>query len=443
MTATEHATQGPIKGDRSGLLALWGANGISALGSAMTNLAVPWFILQTTGSAARTGLVATAMTAGGVISGVLSGPLIDRFGFKRFSVLTDVVSALLVAAIPWLYAAGALPFWLILVLVFVITCMQGPGDAARYALVPGLAHRAGTTIERANGVDRVVAKATLLVGPIVGGVLIAVLGPEDVLYVDAVTFAASAVLVALFVHPRSHEEGAAAPAERGRSYRDDLFVGLRFVFSNGLLLSMVAVVAVANALDGALVTVVLPVYALDVWGSPTALGALTSAIGGGALIGAAVFSAIGHRMPRRLTFLVAGAGGVVLLYGGLALTPPFALMLALALLGAVVAGPILPLIFTVVQTTTPAEVYGRVFGALQSLSASLAPFVIAIVGFVIEGAGLAPTIVGLGAVYLAVLLGMLLNPALRRLDTDRTGSVAGPDEPAGAEATSERAGPAA
>ncbi|MGY1831169.1 MFS transporter [Geodermatophilus sp. SYSU D01180] len=420
MTAHEDsAVDSPIRADRTGMFALWGANGISALGSAMTNLAVPWFILQTTGSAARTGLVATAMTAGGVISGVLSGPLIDRVGFKRFSVLTDVASALLVAGIPLLYAAGALPFWLILVLVFVITCMQGPGDAARYALMPGLAHRAGTTIERANGVDRAVAKATLLVGPIVGGVLIAVFGPENVLYVDAVTFAASAVLVALFVHPRSHEEGAAALAQTGRSYRADLLVGLRFVFSNSLLLSIVTVVAVANALDGALVTVVLPVYTLDIWGSPTALGALTSAIGGGALIGAAVFGAIGHRMPRRLTFLVAGAGGVVLLYGGLALTPPFALMLALALLGAVVAGPIVPLIFSVVQTVTPADVYGRVFGALQSLSASLAPIVIAIVGFVIEGAGLVPTIVALGVVYLTVTLGMLLNPALRRLDTDR------------------------
>ncbi|MGR7023687.1 MFS transporter [Geodermatophilus sp. URMC 62] len=420
MTANEDvAARSPIRADRTGMFALWGANGISALGSAMTNVAVPWFILQTTGSAARTGLVATAMTLGAVLSGVLSGPLIDRFGFKRSSVLTDVASAVLIAGIPLLYAAGALPFWLILVLVFVITCMQGPGDAARYALVPGLAHRAGTTIERANGVDRTIAKATLLVGPIVGGVLIAALGPENVLYVDAVTFAASAVLIALFVHPRSHEEGAAAVAQIGRRYRADLLVGLRFVFSNGLLLSIVTVVAVANALDGSLVTVVLPVYARDIWGSPTAFGALTSAIGAGALIGAAVFGLIGHRMPRRLVFLVAGAGGALLLYGGLALTPPLGVMLLLALLGAVVAGPIVPLIFTVVQTITPADVYGRVFGALQSLSASLAPIVIAIVGFVIEGAGLVPTIVTLGAIYLVVTLGMLFNPALRRLDMDR------------------------
>jgi MFS family permease len=148
-------------------------------------------------------------------------------------------------------------------------------------------------------------------------------------------------------------------------------------------------------------------------------------------------------MPRRLTFLVAGAGGALFLYGGLALTPPLGVMLVLALVGAVVGGPIVPLIFTVVQTVTPAEVYGRVFGALQSLSAALAPPVIAIVGFVIEGAGVVPTIVALGVVYLIVTLGMLLNPGLRRLDTDRTAPPAGRAEPAEGGAARDQTGPAA
>jgi MFS family permease len=228
-------------------------------------------------------------------------------------------------------------------------------------------------------------------------------------------------LVALLVRARSHEEGAAAaPGQTGRRYRADLLVGLKFIFSNGLLLSLVAVVSLANALDGALATVVLPVYARDIWGDPTAFGALLSALGAGALIGAAVFGAIGHRLPRRLVFLLGGAAGAVLLYGGLAWTPPLGLMLVLALLGAAVAGPIVPLVFTVVQTITPPDVYGRVFGALQSLSIALAPLVIPVVGFVIEGAGLRRTILALGAVYLAVLLAMLFNPFLRRMDDGRT-----------------------
>ena len=407
----------PVSRDRASLRALWAANGVSMLGGQMTAVAVPWFILETTGSAARTGLMGTALALGGVLASLFSGPLIDRMGFKRGSVITDVAAAVLIAAIPLLYGAGVLQFWQILVLGFLATCMNAPGDSARYALVPGLAHRAGTTIERANAVDRAIARAGILVGPLVGGVLIAVIGAANVLLVDAVTFVVSAILVGIFVRRSSHQAAAAASGPGERSYRAELVTGLRFVFTNTMLLSVVLVASVANGLDAALTSVVLPVYAREIWDSPTSLGGLISALGAGTLIGTVIFCAIGHRIPRRLTFLLGGAAGALLLYGGLALTPPFPVLLVLVAIGGIVGGPIVPLMQTVVQTATPTDMYGRVFGALQSMTAALVPFATAIVGFVIEGAGLVPTIVGLCAVYLAVTLGMLLNPALRRMDT--------------------------
>jgi len=386
------------------------------LGGQMTAVAVPWFILETTGSAARAGLMGTALALGGVLASLFSGPLIDRMGFKRGSVITDAAAAVFIAGIPLLYIAGVLQFWQILVLGFLATCMNAPGDSARYALVPGLAARAAMTIERANAVDRAVARATMLVGPLVGGVLIATLGAANVLLVDALTFVVSAVLVAVFVRRSSQQPAADAAMPNERSYRAELVAGLRFVFANTMLLSIVLVAALANGLDAALGSVVLPVYAREVWDSPTSLGGLISALGAGTLIGTAVFAAIGHRMPRRLTFLLGGAAGALLLYGGLALTPPFPVLLVLVALGGIVGGPILPLMQTVVQTDTPADMYGRVFGALQSMTAAFVPFATAIVGFVIDGAGLIPTIVGLGVVYVAMTLGMLLNPALRRMD---------------------------
>jgi MFS family permease len=416
MSAGETQVSDPVQRDRAGLRALWAANGVSMLGGQMTAVAVPWFILETTGSAARAGLMGTALALGGVLASLFSGPLIDRMGFKRGSVITDAAAAVFIAGIPLLYIAGVLQFWQILVLGFLATCMNAPGDSARYALVPGLAARAAMTIERANAVDRAVARATMLVGPLVGGVLIATLGAANVLLVDALTFVVSAILVAVFVRRSSQQPAADAAMPNERSYRAELVGGLRFVFANTMLLSIVLVAAVANGLDAALGSVVLPVYAREVWDSPTSLGGLISALGAGTLIGTVIFGAIGRRMPRRLTFLLGGAAGALLLYGGLALTPPFPVLLVLVALGGIVGGPILPLMQTVVQTDTPADMYGRVFGALQSMTAAFVPFATAIVGFVIEGAGLIPTIVGLGLVYVAITLGMLLNPALRRMD---------------------------
>jgi hypothetical protein len=87
---------------------------------------------------------------------VLGGPLVDRLGFKRASVLADVTSAATVAAIPILHLVGVLAFWHILVLVFLLSSLNAQGDTAHYAMVPGLARRSAMSIERVNAADRAV-----------------------------------------------------------------------------------------------------------------------------------------------------------------------------------------------------------------------------------------------------------------------------------------------
>src|ERR687887_2381168 len=78
--------------DRHPVYALLTAAGISQVGNAMTILAGPWFVLQTTGSAAKTGLVGAALALG-LLMPILGGPLVDRVGFRRGTVLADVASA--------------------------------------------------------------------------------------------------------------------------------------------------------------------------------------------------------------------------------------------------------------------------------------------------------------------------------------------------------------
>jgi hypothetical protein len=96
------------------------AEGISQVGNMMTIVAGPWFVLQTTGSAAKTGLVGAALALG-LLMPILGGPLVDRVGFRRGTVLADVVSAATVASIPALHLAGLLEYWHIVILVFILT----------------------------------------------------------------------------------------------------------------------------------------------------------------------------------------------------------------------------------------------------------------------------------------------------------------------------------
>lgn len=90
------------------MFALIGANAVSWTGNMAGLIAVPWFVLEVTGSAAKTGLAGAAIGAGTVLSGVFAGPVVDRMGHKRVSVLADLTSGTTTAAVPLLYLAGAL-----------------------------------------------------------------------------------------------------------------------------------------------------------------------------------------------------------------------------------------------------------------------------------------------------------------------------------------------
>jgi hypothetical protein len=85
-------------------------------------------------------------------------------------------------------------------------------------------------------------------------------------------------------------------------------------------------------------------------------------------------------------------------------------------LAGVLFGPINPLYTTVIQENTPPQLLGRTFGALIALALAGIPLGAALAGSVVEAVGIVPAIIGMGAIYLAVTLGMFVNPALRRMD---------------------------
>src|SRR2546421_6103502 len=100
------------------LAALLGAEVVSTTGSAMTALALPWFVLVTTGSAARTSVVVAAELAGVALFGLPGGTLLQRLGARRTMMLCDGVRAPLLALVPALHWSGLRPLWLPLAVRF-------------------------------------------------------------------------------------------------------------------------------------------------------------------------------------------------------------------------------------------------------------------------------------------------------------------------------------
>src|SRR5215208_7975706 len=133
------------------------------------------------------------------MAGVVGGPVVDRIGFKRTSVVADLAGAVTVALIPLLYYTIGLAFWQLLVLVFLGGFLDAPGHTARQSLVPDLAGRARMRIERANAAFQGIQHAAFLLGPPLAGVLIALFTSGNVLWIDAATFVFSAALVSVLL----------------------------------------------------------------------------------------------------------------------------------------------------------------------------------------------------------------------------------------------------
>ena len=133
------------------IFSLLSANAVSQVGDLMAMVAIPWFVLETTGSAARMGLTGAAIGIGTVLAGIFGGPLVDRAGFKRTSVFADLASGMAVALVPLLHTtAVGLAFWQLLLLVFLRSLFTTPGRGARRALMPDLAGTARMPLTRAN-----------------------------------------------------------------------------------------------------------------------------------------------------------------------------------------------------------------------------------------------------------------------------------------------------
>ena len=112
-------------------------------------------------------------------------------------------------------------------------------------------------------------------------------------------------------------------------------------------------------LEKPLMSVVAPVYASDIYGSAASFGAMLGAFGAGALVGTLAFSVVGHRLPRRLTFLTCMLLAPVVMFGSLAATPPLPALLAALAVSGVVFGPMNALFATAIQETAPTDLLGR------------------------------------------------------------------------------------
>jgi MFS family permease len=418
---------------RAPLLALLAANAVSMTGNALTRVAVPWFVLSTGGSAAQVGLTLFLETLPLFLGSFFGGVLVDKLGHKRSSVVADLASGATLALVPLLHALGALPFGLLLGLVFAGALLDAPGTAARQALVPEAAKGAGEGLERANAAYQTVLRLSALLGPVVGGALVAVVGATGVLLVDAATFALSALVIGALVPGASggqHSAKSRGETKGSKGYAADLAGGLRFVWRTGPLRTVVGATTILTLFASPIYYVILPVYLKQEYGEAMGLGLLFSAFGGGAVLGAVGYGFLGKRISRRTLYLL-GAFGVALAAAANVALPPLPVILAASAVVGVAFGPLGALVGVIAGEHSPPELRGRVFGLVAAAVQLATPVGSLLVGYLLEVAPVRVAIAALAAGCAVVALAGPFDPALGKMERSD-------EEPARADAAGSR-----
>lgn len=422
---TEGTIQDATFRDRLPVYVLLVTSLVSIFGNQLTAIAVPWFVLETTGSATLTGVTAAVTIIPVVVATFFGGALVDRTGYRTLSVASDLISAVTVAAVPLFYHTTGLTFIGLLALMFLGAIFDAPGSTARQAMIPSLSRTSGIPLEKINANFGMLFAATSLFAAPLAGFLIASLGPVNVLLFNAGTFVFSGLVILALVPALER----AAPS--GESFMSDVRIGLAYVRNHALIRTIVIAALLINMLFAPIFGVAIPVYANQELQSVRALGIMYGGEGLGALAGSFIYGRVAGRIRRRPYLLVS-----VLLLAlpliPLAFSPGLWLSTAIVAVIGLGSGMVNPMIGTFLQQTTPPHLLGRVSGLVRAGAMVATPIGMLLGGTMIAALTYSGSFLLSAGLMLAIFAGLVVNRALHTLDAEPEPATASALQPTGA-----------
>lgn len=374
---------------------LWLGQVVSVIGDGMQRIALLWWAKHTGGNGLLSAVAASSMIPM-IICSPLGGWAADRFDRRWLLAGADLARMATTATLAVLLLTGNAPTAVVLVLVAVTATGAAVFDPTYAATVPTMIdeeHRAA-----ANGLNIANTAVGGLVGPLIGGGLIAVFSIGSVMVVNSITFAWSAIWVLMATLPRPE---TVAAADSGHGHDDGALPSttgsLRCVLANFTIRRLVGVAAVLNLVIAPvpLLIVSLAVDHFDL--GATAYTVLAVMLSAGMLIGSLLASRLA-RWPMVLSLSAVGA-----CFAAAGLLPLIGVGVALAACGVAISAVNTTLV-TTLQGEVPAEVQGRVFGVMGSLGEGLRPVGLLLAAPLLSGVGVRGSlvIVGLAVVLTAI-----------------------------------------
>ena len=378
---------------------------ISLTGMWLQMVAQSWLMFRLTDQALAVALVAIAQQGPSLLIGPLAGALADRHSRQRMLIFSQIAVIAPSAALGWLSLTDAIMPWQILVLALASGVARAFEIPTRQAFVPQLVDR--QEIPNAVALNSVIFNAARLVGPALGGVLIATVGEAWCFFANAVLLIpVVAALSAIRVAPR-----IVAGGPRGGSLLGEIAIAIRYVRGEPIVWSLLAGMAIASV-AGMPYTVLLPSFAAEVLkAGPEAYGILTSAAGVGAIFSALALAARRHARGLDAWLVVSGLIFAAGLAGFSQTTSLGTAAIALACIGAGFMS-LMAATNTLLQLRVPDSLRGRVMSFHTALFLGLFPFGGLAAGAIADRYGVAP-VIAVGSILVGVGISIFGSVLLR------------------------------
>jgi DHA3 family tetracycline resistance protein-like MFS transporter len=394
---------------------LWAGATVSLAGDGVYVVALAWQVYELSNSPTALSIVGVAWTLPVGLFVLVGGVVTDRVERRRVMIAADVVRALAAATIGVLSVTGQIELWHLVALAAVFGTGEAFFGPAFTSIVPQIVPR--NLLLEANSLDQFIRPlAFMLVGPALGGWLVATIGPGEAFLLDAGTFLASATAIFL-MRPRPLERQSV-----GASMLREVREGLAFVRARAWLWATLLAAAVFLLAYWGPVEVLVPFRVRNDMGAGADDFGLVLACGGiGSILAALVMAQRG--LPRRhITFMYSAWALGSLALVGLGLATAVWQLMAITLVEGALFTSGMVVWGTLVHTHVPAGLLGRVTSLDWFVSTSLVPVSFALTGPTAAWIGVQTTLVAGGVLGCAVTFAFLFVRGVR--DTERSGGLA-------------------
>jgi len=353
---------------------LWMGNSISWMGDQFYVVAMPWLVLQLTGSAVALGAILMTAAIPRAVLMLIGGAMTDRISARRIMIATAWLRTLLVAALAALVWFHLLHLWHIYVLAFAFGSADAFYSPAAQAFLPSLLKP--EQLPAANSVSQSTLQITTLVGPAPAAMVVKALGTAWAFIIDAISFLF--IIGALWQLPDPPLRQSVR-----KSMWNSIAEGLRYVGNDAALRSLLLVIAMINFCVTGPMGVSLAWIAKQRFGSPLAFAVLTSSLAGGSLLGM-ILAGLKRQQRNRGWLLLGVSSFTGLSVGVLGILHYLWLMAAVLLLMAMAVGFLNIQLISWFQQRVDRAVLGRVMSVLMFAAIGLMPVSLAAAGLALK-----------------------------------------------------------